>query len=203
MHIALVGATGNVGTRLLAELVRRGHTATAIARHPERLPAMPGVTPRRGDVTDEAGLTALLAGHDAVVSAVRFVDSDPHLLIAAVKAAGVPRYIVVGGAGSLDVAPGVRLVDSPAFPAAYKAEALAGGAFLDVLRTEPTLNWTFISPAAMFVPGERTGRFRLGGDQLLTDHEGTSTVSFEDFAIALADELESPTHPRQRFTVAY
>jgi uncharacterized protein len=203
MNVALIGATGNVGSRLLAELLRRGHTVTAIARNPERVPAQPGVTSRRGDVADKAGTAALLAGHDAAISAVRFTDSDPQILIGAVKAAGVPRYLVVGGAGSLEVRPGLKLMDAPGFPAAYRPEALGGAAFLDALRAETDLDWTFISPSALFVPGERTGEFRLGDDQLLKDAEGNSRVSFEDFAAALVDELENPAHSRRRFTVGY
>ncbi len=207
MNIALIGASGAVGSRVLAELLRRGHRVTAIARHPETLAAQPGVTPLRADVTDAAGLGAglgaALAGHDAVVSAVRFSDSDPRVLIGAVEAAGVPRYLVVGGAGSLEVAPGLRLVDAPAFPAEYKPEALKGAAFLDALRAETALDWVFLSPSALFVPGVRTGRFRLGGDRLLTDAQGNSTVSYEDFAVALVDELERPAHHRARFTVGY
>ena len=123
--------------------------------------------------------------------------------MAAAKQAGVPRLLVVGGAGSLEVAPGVALVDTPQFPAAYKAEALAGRAFLDTLRGEKALDWTFISPSALFEPGERTGSFRLGGDALLSDAAGQSRITMEDFAIALADEIETPAHPRQRFTVGY
>lgn len=203
MKVALIGATGNAGSRLLAELARRGHAVTAIVRHPENMPARQGVTARRGDAWDQAGLAALLAGHDAAISAVRFVDSDPRILIDAVKAARVGRYLVVGGAGSLEVAPGVRLMDIPDFPPAYKAEAEAGGVFLDVLRRERDLDWTFLSPSALFVAGERTGRFRLGEDRLLTDSAGNSRISFEDFAVAMVDELERPAHVRRRFTVGY
>jgi putative NADH-flavin reductase len=203
MHVALVGATGNVGSRLVAELVRRGHTVTAIARNPERLAAQQGVTATKGDAADQAGLASLLKGHDAAISAVRFLGSDPRLLIGAVKAAGVPRYLVVGGAGSLETAPGARLVDAPGFPAVYKEEALQGAAFLETIRGETDLDWTFLSPSAMFVPGERTGRFRLGGDQLLADDKGNSRISFEDYAVALVDELERPAHSRRRFTVGY
>ena len=203
MKVALIGATGNAGARLLAELVRRGHQVTAIVRHPENVPTLSGVMAKQGDARDQAGLAKRLAGHDAVISSVRFADSDPRVLIGAVKAAGMRRYLVVGGAGSLEVAPGVRLVDTPAFPAAYKAEALAGCAFLDTLRKERDLDWTFLSPSALFVAGERTGRFRLGEDRLLTDETGSSRISFEDFAIAMVDELEHPVHLRRRFTVGY
>jgi putative NADH-flavin reductase len=202
MKIALIGATGNAGSRILAELSRRGHRVTAIARQPEKIPALPGVTPVKADAADVAGLAAAIKGHDAVISSVHFTASDPHKLIAAVQEAGVPRYLVVGGAGSLEVAPGVKLIDTPEFPALYKAEASAGGAFLDLLRTQSALDWTFLSPSAMFVPGERTGKFRVGGDQLLSNAHGSS-ISFEDYAIALADEIEKPAHSRKRFTVGY
>lgn len=202
MNIALIGATGNAGSRLLAELTRRGHTVTAIARNVGKVPAQPGVTAKAGDVFDQAGLAALLAGHDAVISAVHFTASDPRKLIEAVRASGVTRYLVVGGAGSLEVAPGVKLIDTPEFPAQYKAEAAAGGAFLDLLRDERALDWTFLSPSALFVAGERTGRFCLGTDQLLASPAGSS-ISFEDYAVALVDELERPAHSRRRFTVGY
>jgi uncharacterized protein len=202
MKIALIGASGNAGSRILAELSRRGHTVTAIARHPEKVQTLPGVTPLQADAGDVAGLAAAIKGHDAVVSSVHFTASDPRKLIAAVQEAGVARYLVVGGASSLEVAPGVRLIDTPEFPAIYKAEASAGSAFLDLLRQQPTLNWRYLSPSAMFVAGERTGKFRLGRDQLLANDKGSS-ISFEDYAIALADEIEQPAHSRQRFTVGY
>jgi uncharacterized protein len=202
MNVALIGATGTAGSRLLAELIRRGHTVTAIVRHPEKVPAQPGVTAKKGDVFDPQGLADLLKGHDAVISSVHFTASDPRKLLEAVQASGVKRYLIVGGAGSLEVAPGVRLIDTPNFPEAYKAEATAGAAFLDLLRGETGLDWTFLSPSALFVAGERTGKFRLGKDQLLANAEG-SRISFEDFALALVDELEKPAHPRQRFTVGY
>ncbi|UPT54128.1 NAD(P)-dependent oxidoreductase [Dickeya zeae] len=201
-HIALIGASGNAGSQILNELSERGHQVTAIARHPENIAALPGVTAKKGDVFDVAGLTALLAGHDAVISSVHFTSSDPQILIDAVRAAGVKRYLVVGGAGSLLVAPGQRLVDQPDFPEAYKAEATKGADFLDLLKTVTDLDWTFLSPSMMFVHGERTGTFRLGKDDLLTNEQGSS-ISFADYAIALVDEVEKPQHIRQRFTVGY
>lgn len=201
-RIALIGASGNAGTRILKELADRGHSVTAIARHPEKIAALPGVTARAGDVFDVAGLAKLLAGHDAVISAVHFTASDAGKLIDAVRASGVKRYLVVGGAGSLEVAPGQRLIDQPDFPAAYRAEAAKGAEFLDRLRGVTDLDWTFLSPSAMFVAGERTGRFRLGRDALLANENGSS-ISFEDYAIALVDEIERPAHIRQRFTVGY
>jgi len=203
MKIAVIGASGNAGSRLSAELASRGHSVTAIARHPEKIASGANVTPTRGDVMDQAGLARLLAGHDAAISSVHFLASDPVKLIGAAKESKVGRYLVVGGAGSLEVAPGVRLVTTPGFPVAYKAEAEKGAAFLDLLRAEKELNWTFLSPSALFVAGERTGKFRLGTDQLLTASDGKSSISFEDFAVALADEIERPAHIRQRFTVGY
>lgn len=200
--IALIGASGNAGSRILKELSDRGHKVTAIARSPEKIASLPNVVAKQGDVFDRAGLSELLKGHDAVISAVHFTASDPVTLIEAVRASGVPRYLVVGGAGSLEIAPGQRVVDLPDFPAAYKAEATKGAEFLDRLRGEKQLDWTFLSPSAEFVPGERTGKFRLGKDGLLSNTEG-SRISFEDYAIALIDEIEKPQHSRQRFTVGY
>lgn len=202
MHVALIGASGHAGSRILQELSDRGHAVTAIARNPDKIAKLPGVTAKAGDVFDQAGLTRLLEGHDTVISAVHFVASDPRILIDAVKASGAKRYLVVGGAGSLEVAPGVALVTTPDFPDAYKPEALAGGRFLDLLRAEKDLDWTFLSPSALFEPGQRTGKFRLGGDELLVGEHG-SRISFEDYAVALADEIEHPAHSRQRFTVGY
>lgn len=203
MHVALIGATGRVGSRLATELLSRDHTVTGLALHPPANGSRPGLTFFAADATDPAALAPALKGHDAVLSATRFVSSDAHALIAAVKAAGVPRLLVVGGAGSLDVAPGQMLVTTAGFPQAFKAEAEAGARFLQVLRQEPDLDWTFLSPSADFSPGERTGTFRLGGDQLLTDAAGKSHISMEDFAIAMVDELEHPAHRRRRFTVGY
>jgi putative NADH-flavin reductase len=203
MKIAVIGASGNAGSRITAELARRGHAVTAIARNPDKVVAPANVTAVKGDVLDQAGLAALLAGHDAAISSVHFLDSDPARLIGAARDSKVGRYLVVGGAGSLEVAPGVRLVTTPGFPVAYKAEAEKGGAFLDLLRAEKELNWTFLSPSALFTAGQRTGKFRLGTDQLLTAEDGKSWISFEDFAVALADEIEHPAHIRQRFTVGY
>ncbi|MET7245770.1 NAD(P)-dependent oxidoreductase [Methylobacterium sp. EM32] len=199
--VAVIGATGNVGARLVAELVARGHRVTAISRNPGRSDP-PQVEALAGDVREPAGLRRLLAGHDAVVSAVRFADTDPQALISAVRDAKVTRYLVVGGAGSLEVAPGQRLVDQPEFPAAYKDEALRGAIFLDALRGVTDLDWSFLSPSALIGPGDRTGQFRLGGDQLLVGEDG-SRISYEDYAVALVDEIERPAHIRRRFTVGY
>ena len=203
MKIVIIGGTGNVGSRIAAEALRRGHSVTAIARHPDKLRPVANLTLKRGDVADPSGLAGLLTGHDVVISAVRFEHLNPATVIAATKQAGVKRLAVVGGAGTLEVAPGVQLVDAPNFPEAYKAESLGGRRFLDALRKETELDWTFLSPSAEFAPGQRTGKFRLGKDRLLTLPTGESRISMEDFAIAMLDEVETPRHVRERFTVGY
>jgi len=202
MNVAVIGATGRAGREITAELVRRGHNVTAIARHPDAALSSPLVRRVAGDVADPEGLAKLLPGHDAVVSAVHFLDCDPAKLVRAVRAAGVPRYLVVGGAASLEVAPGQKLIDQPNFPREYEAEARAGIAFLDYLRGVDDLDWTFLSPAALLFEGPRLGAFRLGKDMLIANAEGSS-ISFADYAIAFVDEVEHPNHVRQRFAVGY
>lgn len=214
MRIALIGATGQIGQHVLAEALSRGHQVTAIVRHPEKLRAQPGLAAVQGSVYDTAALAAQLKGFDAVLSAFNpgWTDADiaanqikgTDSIIAATKQAGVKRLLVVGGAGSLKV-PGtdIDVVDTPEFPAEWKAAASAVRETLKHLRTEKELDWIFLSPAAHIEPGERTGRFRLGGDELLVDANGESRISLPDYAVAFVDELESPQHSRQRFTVAY
>jgi putative NADH-flavin reductase len=203
MNIALIGVTGRVGSRLLAELLHRGHRVTGIARDTGKLAGQPGLVLKNADADQPAQLAPLLAGHDAVISALKFATSEAAVLLAAVKQAGVRRLLVVGGAATLEVAPGHVLLDTPGFPAAYRLEAEGGRRFLDTLRGEHDLDWTFLSPSAEFAPGERTGSFRVGDDALLTDAGGKSWISMEDYAIALVDELETPKHLRQRFTAGY
>lgn len=200
--IALIGASGHAGSEILKELSRRGHEVTAIARNAERIARLPGVTAKAGDANDLAALTALLKGHDVVISAVFFSQSDPRVLIGAVKAAGVPRYVVVGGAGSLNAPGGGRLYDTPEFPDIYRPEARSGGIFLDTLRLTEGLDWTFISPPLEIFEGERKGVYRAGADAPLFA-DGKSAISFADYAIALTDEVETPRHSRARFTVGY
>lgn len=200
-NIALIGASGRGGSRILKELSDRGHQVTAIARNPDRIAVLPGIKAVAGDVFDEVGLAHLLRGHDAVISAVHFTASDANALIGAVRASGVRRYVVMGGAGSL-LAGGKPLIESPDFPAAYKAEATKGAEFLELLKRTDDLDWSFVSPSAEIFEGERTGVFRIGKDELLVGAEG-SRISFEDFAVALVDEIETPKHSRQRFTVGY
>ena len=203
MKIAIIGATGNVGSRLVNEALNRHHAVSAIARDPSKLPARTGMSATTGDVTNPDALLPLLKGHDAIISALRFQGTDPRQLIDLVRRSGVKRYLVVGGAASLEIAPGQILLNSPHFPPAYKAEASAGKAFLDALRNVTDLDWTFLSPSAFFGPGERTGKFRLSDNTLLTAADGKSAISYEDYALAMFDEIEKPRHIRGRFTVGY
>lgn len=203
MNVALIGASGQAGSRILNELVQRGHRVTAIARNADKIADLPGVTRRKGDVLDPDGLAALLSGHDAAISSVRFATSEHAILTDAVRRSGVRRYLVVGGAGSLELTDGQLAVNSAGFPDRAKPEALKGLAFLTALRAEPDLDWTFLSPSMRFVAGERTGRFRLGTDKMIVQPDGDSWISFEDYAIALVDEIERPAHRRARFTVGY
>lgn len=203
MKIAIIGATGNVGSRLVNEALNRHHAVTAIARDAKKLSSRTGMSATVGDVTKPDALLPLLKGHDVIISALRSESSDPQQLIDLVRRSGVKRYLVVGGAASLEIAPGQILLNAPNFPPAYKAEASAAKAFLDTLRNVTDLDWTFLSPSAFFGPGERTGKFRLGDNTLLTAPDGKSSISYEDYAMAMLDEVETPRHIRRRFTVGY
>ena len=205
MKVALVGASGNAGSRILTELTSRGHSVIAIARSIDKIAAGNGVTKVAVDASDVAALATAVKGADVVVSALRFAESDPNGLIAAVRQSDVPRYLIVGGAASL-TPPGsnVRIVDSGQIPEEWMPEIGGGVRFLDRLQTEPEgLDWVFVSPSMMFGPGERTGKFRLGKNELLTAENGESSISYEDFAVAIVDEIETPIHHRERFTVGY
>jgi putative NADH-flavin reductase len=201
--IAIIGATGRAGSQLLEEALRRGHSVTAIARNTDKLAVRPGVSVKQVDALDAEALQQAISGSDVVISAAHFSTLPASAVIGPVKKAGVKRLLVVGGAGSLRLPGGTRVIDSEGFPEAYKAEASAGATFLDTLRQEQELDWTFLSPSAEFVETERTGTFRLGQDDLLVSREGRSWISFADFAIAMIDEVETPKHSRQRFTVGY
>jgi putative NADH-flavin reductase len=203
MRIALVGATGNVGTKILAEAVSRGHQVTGIARNIGKLAAGERVTPRQVDMADEKHLAEAFKGHDAAVVSVRHNGNDVQHAFRAAKAAGVKRILVVGGAASLEASPGVRLIDTPGFPEAIKVEALPAAKALERIREERELEWSFVSPSIVLAPGQRTGKFRLGGEQVLKDDKGDSRISQEDLAVAIIDELEKPRHIRKRFTVGY
>jgi putative NADH-flavin reductase len=207
MKIALLGGTGYVGSKLLAEALSRGHEVTVLVRDPLKVALADNLIALPVDVHDTPGLAAAIAGHAAVLCAY-----NPALprglegvrsIIAAVKLARVPRLLCVGGAGSL-LGPGdTRVVDAPNFPAQFKQGALASAEFLNLLREEPALDWTMLSPAEILSPGTRTGHFRLGGDHVLRDEKGESRISVEDYAVAFLDELDSAHHTRERFSVAY
>ena len=210
--IALIGASGFVGSALLKEAVARGHSVTAIVRNPGKIAAARGVSAVKADVTDSAALAALLKGHDVVVSAFNGGWGDPDIyanhmagskaIAAAAKAAGV-RLIEIGGAGSLRTPDGSQLVDSPDFPAAYKDGARAARDALKELQQGDWKEWAFVSPPITLAPGERTGHYRLGDDNPLFDAKGESRISVEDFAVAVLDEAETPKHSGKRFTVGY
>ena len=208
MKIALFGASGMIGSRIAQEALARGHEVTAVVRTPGKLAAKHGKLKEvTGDASDAASVARVTAGQDVVISAISVADEAGLLRateaqIKGVRQSGAPRLLVVGGAGSLEVAPGLQLVDAPDFPAAYRAPALAHREVLKVYR-KADLDWTYLSPAAVIAPGERTGKFRLGGDQLVADAKGDSKISAEDYAVAMIDEVEKPQHVRQRFTLAY
>lgn len=212
MKIAVIGATGFVGSKVVAELLQRGHHVTAIARNTSKLPKHPALTAKATNAYVESELAAAIGAQDAVVNAFNPGWTDPNIqanfvkgfatITQATKKAGVKRYVVVGGAGSLEVAPGVQLVDTPQFPAEYKEGALGAREALNQLRKETALDWAFVSPAVFLEPGKRTGKYKLGGDQVLMNAEGPARISVEDLAVAIADELEQPKHHQQRFTAA-
>ena len=207
MKIALIGATGFIGSGILSESLNRAHEVTAISTNPAKLPSHAKLTPVQGDVTDTEVLASLIKNHDLVISAFNPGKDESgtgsQSIIDAVKRSNVERLLVVGGAGTLEVAPGKRVLDTPDFPSEWKGGALRTAAFLELLRAEPELNWVFLSPAAVIAPGERTGTYRVGGDQLITGADGQSRISIEDYAHARLNEAEKPQHSRARFAVAY
>lgn len=212
MDIALIGASGFIGSALRREALARGHRVTALVSRPEKLDPAPGLSIARADVNQTSALASQLKGHDVVLSAFSghaqedvegYYLKGIRSIVEATRSSGVRRLALAGGAGSLDVAPGLQLLDTPQFPAAYKPTAEGARKALALLREERELDWTMLSPSAVIAPGERTGRFRLGGDQLLVDAQGESRISVEDYAAAFLDEIEKPAHSRRRFTVGY
>ena len=209
MNVTLFGATGSAGTRILKELLARGHAVTAIVRDPAKLPPRPGLIGRTGELSDVAQIARSVQGTEAVISAYGPGLAAPGELVGAtrrlvegLRQAGVRRLLMVGGAGSLEVAPGVQLIDSGYLPDEWKPIALAHRDALEVLKASD-LDWTSLCPPSFFEPGVRTGVFRLGTDNLVANEKGESRISMEDYAIAMVDELEAHTHPRQRFSVGY
>jgi uncharacterized protein len=247
MKIAIVGASGMIGSRLVAEAASRGHQITALSRHPENIPTAPGVTAKAGDVFDTAALADAFRGADAVIHSyapppdatvrayiqnalatnpnpmaafMSYKPADPaaheaHVagridqqtrgtqsIIAAAKAAGVARILAVGGAGTLLV-DGVRTMDRPGFPIAFDGGAKSTAVVKDILRTQSDVQWTVLCPPMSIEPGPKTGTFRLGDDDLLTAADGSSRITVDDFAVAMIDELEQPSHTGHRFTIAY
>ena len=213
MKLAIVGASGKIGSRITAEALRRGHSVTGIVRHPEAGIKNDKVNWVKADALDKESLASAIKGHDALISAFGIDWARPETYsqlvdvsvseIEAAKKAGVKRLIIVGGAGSLEVAPGIQLVDTPQFPEEWRAGANEQRKSLEVFRKENDLEWTFFSPAIIIEPGPRTERFRLGKDNPVFDEKGNSTISYDDYSIALIDELEKPQFIRQRFTIGY
>lgn len=216
MKIALIGASGFVGSAILKELLQRNHSVTAIVRNTEKVPAMENLSVVSANVLHESETVKALNGHDAVISAYNAGWTNPdlyneflkgsELIQSAVKKAGIKRLIVIGGAGSLFIAPGKQLVDTGDFPKDYKPGALAARDYLNILKKETALDWTFLSPAIEMHPGtsgKKTGIYRTGSENPVLDAENRSSISVEDLAVAVVDELEHPSHIRERFTVSY
>ncbi len=214
-NVLLIGATGFVGSAILNELLTRGHKVTAVVRDPAKLEAKAGVEAVKADVADVEEISRLAQGKDAVISAYNPGWTNPDIatlisenypkILAAAKQSGVERLLIVGGAGTLFCAPGLRVVDSGAIP-----EAIMGGVrplgdfYLNTLMRENDIDWTFFSPAGTFDEnGERTGKFRLGKDDLIVDENGNSHISVQDYAVAMVDELENEEHHKERFTIGY
>ncbi|HEY9003124.1 MAG TPA: NAD(P)-dependent oxidoreductase [Mucilaginibacter sp.] len=214
MNIAIIGATGFVGSAVLNEALNRGYEITAIARDTSKIATKnEKLTLINADVYDTKALANILKDHDAVVNTFNAGWANPNLyddfikgsesIQEAVKLSGVKRLLVVGGAGSLEIAPGVQLVDSPQFPAEWKTGASAARDYLNIIKKENDLDWTFLSPAIQLHPGTRTGAFRLGTDQPVFDADHKSEISVEDMAIAIIDELEQNQFIKRRFTLGY
>jgi putative NADH-flavin reductase len=213
MKIVVFGVSGRIGSRIAQEALRRGHEVTAVARDPSRVKlAHPKLRVTRGDATTPASVAAAVAGHDVVVTSIgpdlskgvgTVLTDAARALLQGLKQAKVKRLIVVGGAGSLEAAPGLLVMNTPQFPADWKPLAQSHADALAVYRAEKELDWSYLSPAALIEPGTRTGSYRIGGEKLVTDAAGNSRISMEDYAVAILDEVERPRHSRTRFSVAY
>ncbi len=215
-NVLLIGATGFVGSAILSELVARGHKVTAVARNLDKVLKNDNVTPVKADVANVDEIAKLAEGKDAIISAYnpgwanpdikKLIETNYPKILEAAKKSGVKRLLIVGGAGTLFVKPGLRVVDSGAIPAAIMDGVRPLGDFyLNTLTKENDIDWIFLSPAGAFdEKGERTGEFRLGKDNLIVDPKtGTSHISVQDYAVAMVDELEKPAHHKERFTLGY
>lgn len=214
-NVVLIGASGFVGTAILNELLNRGHKVTAIVRDPAKVTASnPNLKVIQADVTDTDVLIEASKGKDAVISAYNPGWKNPNiyeetlknypLIVDSVKKAGVERLLIVGGAGTLFYAPEKMVMDADDVPAKLLPGIKSLGEFyLNTLRKENDIDWIFLSPAANMTPGERTGKFRIGKDDLVVDVNGDSNISVEDYAVAMVDELEQKHHHKERFTIGY
>ena len=213
MKVAIIGASGQIGAFIRDEALARGHQVTAIVRDPEKITVRnPHLNVVKADILKDK-VDELVQGHEAVISAYNPGWSNPDIyneqirgykaIISGVKKSGIKRLLVVGGAGTLEVAPGVLVLDTTNFPEQVKGGVLATRDTLYMLKEEKELEWTFLSPPGSIALGERTGHYRVGKDQLLKNEEGESKISTQDYAVAMLDELEHAQHIRERFTVAY
>lgn len=214
-NVLLIGATGFVGSAVLNELVSRGHKVTAVARNIEKIAKSELLDAVKEDVANVDAIAKLADGKDAIISAYNPGWANPDIatlisenypkILSAAKKSGVERLLIVGGAGTLFCAPGLRVVDSGAIP-----EEIMGGVrplgdfYLNTLMNENDIDWVFFSPAGVFDPqGKKTGNYRLGKDDLIVDAEGNSHISVQDYADAMVNELEKPAHHKERFTIGY
>lgn len=214
-NVILIGATGFVGSAILNELVNRGHKVTAVVRDIEKLPKNENVVAVKEDVANVDAIVKLAEGKDAIISAYNpgwmnpdiatLIETNYPRILEAAKKSGVKRLLIVGGAGTLFCAPGLRVVDSGAIPQEIMGGVRPLGDFyLNTLMKENDIDWIFFSPAGAFDnDGKRTGTFRLGKDDLIVDEQGNSHISVQDYAMAMVDELEQENHHKERFTIGY
>jgi len=211
MKIALIGASGFIGSAIRKEALSRGHQVTALVSNPAKIPAERNLFVQKSDALDTAQLATQLKGHDVVISAFSghanadvfgYYMGGIRSIVQAVRNATIPRLLLVGGAGSLEIEPGVQLLDTPSFPAEWKATAEGARAALQLLRGVTYLDWTVLSPPPMIHPGVRSGKYRTARDQVIAGANGPADISLEDLAVAMVDEAESAAHRQQRFTAA-
>ena len=213
--IVLIGASGFVGSAILKEAIDRGHKVTAVVRHPEKITLInKNLVIKQGDVSSSATVTEVSKGADVVISAYNPGWKNPDIakettlvykaIIEGVKKSGVKRFLVVGGAASLFISPGKKLMDAGIIPESFQAAVRAlADVYLVDLMAEESLDWVFFSPAGIIEQGLRTGKFRLGKDDLIVNKAGESRISVQDYAVAMIDELEKPVHHQERFTIGY